>query len=74
MNDGGKVLISISLGKWIWAGLLDRMGRLLRCIIVEITGGQKNVVNVFVEVFKRQEGNVNVKLGEEKMVRMEVDL
>ena len=45
------------------------MGGLLRCIGVGVTRGEENVVDVFDELFRRQEGHVNVKLGEEKMAR-----
>ena len=44
------------------------MGGLVGRIGVGVTRGEENVVDVFDEVFRRQEGHVNVKLGEEKMV------
>ena len=43
------------------------MGGLLRCIGVEITGGEETIINAFDEVFRRQEGHINVSLGEDKM-------
>ena len=45
------------------------MGGLVRRIGVGVTRGDENVVDVFDEVFRRQEGYVNVKLEEEKMAR-----
>ena len=45
------------------------MGGLVRRIGVGVTRGEENVVDVLDEVFRRQEGHVNVKLGEEKMAR-----
>ena len=44
-------------------------GGLLRRIGIEITGGEETVLDAFDEVFRRQEGHVNVKLGEEKIAR-----
>ena len=45
------------------------MGGLVGRIGVGVTRGEENVVDVFDEVFRREEGHVNVKLGEEKMAR-----
>ena len=69
MKDGGKVLSSISLGIRNWEGIGGRVGGLLRCIGVGVTRGEENVVDVFDEMFRRQEGHVYVKLVEEKMAR-----
>ena len=52
-----------------WAGIGSRKGGLLRGIGVGVTRGEENIVDVFDDVFRRQEGHVNVKLGEEKMAR-----
>ena len=45
------------------------MWGLFRSIGVWITGGENTVLDEFDELFRRQEGHVNVKLGEEIMAR-----
>ena len=47
MKDGGKVLSSISLIIRNWAGIWGWMWGLLRCMGVEITGGDYTVVGAF---------------------------
>ena len=44
-------------------------GVLFRRIGVNMIGGENTVLDVFDEVFRRQEGHINVQLGEEKMAR-----